>query len=83
MMPLIVKEESVRTFSFYLDGSFQQGMVCRNRLYKLVSSFEPSESPKAYALGWSLGHSSSQPAVITLARKGCGVWVDLRSHAAL
>jgi hypothetical protein len=80
MMPFVVKEESIKTFNFYLNGSVRQGMVCQNKLYKLVSSFEPDDCPRAYALGWSLGCSGT-PAVITLAEQGYGVWIDLRSQA--
>jgi hypothetical protein len=79
MMPVVVKQDSVQTFNFYSNGVVQQGMVCENKLYKLVSLFEPVDCPVAYALGWSLGNSGS-PAVITLADEKYGVWVDLRSH---
>lgn len=78
MPPMVVSEEQVRIFNYYYAGQLCQGMMCQNRLYRLISSFRLEERPKAYALGYKLNKKSTCT-IITQARDRWDVWQDLRS----
>ncbi len=78
MLPSVIPEKLIRRFFFYLDQEIQEGMLCRNGLYKLVEAFDVEERLKAYALAMKLA-SQADEVTITVSLSHYKVWLNLRA----
>ena len=80
MLPIVISEELVHRFNFYLNASVRQGMRHQDELYKLVHDFSLNARLSAYQKACDLMEQGI-PAVVTASASGYAVWVSLRSLA--
>ncbi|WP_216351429.1 hypothetical protein [Leptolyngbya sp. 'hensonii'] len=76
MLPLLVDEEDIFIFKFWLDNNIQDGMLYRNELFRRLREYDIAQRPQVYHLGCKL----SQKALIVLSftENKCSLWASLR-----
>ena len=82
MLPIVVNEELVHRFNFYLNASVQQGMRHQGELYGLVHDFSLNARLTAYQKACELVEQGI-PVIVTASALGYAVWVSLRSLAQI
>lgn len=82
MLPIVVNEELVHRFNFYLNASVQQGMRHQNELYGLVHDFSLHARLTAYQKACELVEQGV-PVIVTASALGYTIWVSLRSLAQI
>ncbi|MEP0869554.1 hypothetical protein NDA01_07055 [Trichocoleus desertorum AS-A10] len=78
MLPIVVNEELVHRFNFYLHTSVKQGMRHQDELYALAQEFSQTARLTAYQKACELVEQGV-PVVVTASSVGYAVWVSLRS----
>ena len=80
MLPLVVNEEQIFAFNFWLSGSVRYGMYYQNELYCRLASFDIQKRPQVYQLGCKL---TQQQTAIVLSSSvvACTLWGSLRAPA--
>ncbi len=78
MLSTTIPEPLVRCFKFWSDNEIKEGIYWREELYKLVSTFSPTERERAYALGVDISQHGKST-VITCSQDSYRVWVSLIS----
>ena len=78
MLPIVVNEELVHRFNFYLNASVRQGMRHQGDLYGLAHDFSLSARLSAYQRACELVEEGV-PVIVTASALGYAVWVSLRS----
>jgi|SRR6476469_2811052 hypothetical protein len=78
MLPIVVNEELVHRFNFYLHASVKQGMRHQGELYGLVHEFSLNARLNAYQKACELVEQGL-PVIMTASTWGYTVWVSLRS----
>ncbi|HEY9860817.1 MAG TPA: hypothetical protein V6D16_15020 [Candidatus Obscuribacterales bacterium] len=78
MLPIVVNEELVHRFNFYLNASVRQGMRHQDDLYGLVHDFSLNARLSAYQKACELVEQGV-PVIVTASALGYAVWVSLRS----
>jgi hypothetical protein len=79
METLLINEEFISQFKFWLDGHVQQGMSFRNDLFGYVAEFKNSQRHEAFDLTWKLSQQKGQQVVVTATHSHYKVWLNLRS----
>ncbi len=82
MEPLVVCEQFVSRFKFWLDGQMQDGMQHRNELFRWLRAEKVAGRQRIYDLGWALSHEGVHT-IITASKEHYTLWVNLRSLAKL
>ncbi|HEY9628362.1 MAG TPA: hypothetical protein V6C84_13760 [Coleofasciculaceae cyanobacterium] len=82
MLPVMVHEALIRSFSFYGEGGIHEGMSHGQQLYKLVESYKTAARLQAYALGCDLSNQGYRT-VVTVSDRKYKVWLELRSQALI
>ncbi|MGI0485725.1 hypothetical protein ACN4EK_09835 [Pantanalinema rosaneae CENA516] len=77
-VPLVVREQQVVLFKFYMDQAICEGMTHTNELYRLVKVFPVKERLEAYRFGCELILQGA-PVVITVSQERYAVWASLRN----
>lgn len=77
-VPLVVREQQVALFKFYMDQAICEGMTHSNELYRLIKVFSLKERLEAYRFGCELILQGA-PVVITVSQKRYTVWASLRN----
>lgn len=77
MLPTVVVEELVTSFTYWNDG-VQQGMLFGNELYAQVKSYGLDNRLDAYKDGCELS-TAKVKACITVSVSGYTLWVSLRT----
>lgn len=80
MLPIVISEQLVHSFSFYLDNQVRQGMLHENELYGLVYEFGADHRLRAYQCACELVEQKI-PVVITASLERYTIWISLRSPA--
>ncbi|HEY9615361.1 MAG TPA: hypothetical protein V6C64_00875 [Microcoleaceae cyanobacterium] len=76
-VPLVVREQQVALFKFYMAQMICEGMTHNNELYQLIKVFSPKERLEAYRFGCELILQGA-PVVITVSQQRYTVWASLR-----
>lgn len=82
MLPIVINEELVHRFNFYLNASIKQGMRHQDELYGLVHDFSSNARLTAYQKACELVEQGV-PVIVTASALGYAVWVSLRSQAQI
>ncbi|MBW4662542.1 MAG: hypothetical protein KME15_28180 [Drouetiella hepatica Uher 2000/2452] len=82
MLPVVIHEALIQSFSFYGEGCIREGMSYGQQIYRLVQSYEIASRLHAYSLGCDLSHQGSRT-VVTVCDRQYKVWVELRSQAEI
>lgn len=77
-VPLVIREQMVVLFKFYMEQTICEGMTYCNELYRLVKVFSVKERLEAYRFGCELILQGA-PVVITVSQARYVVWVNLRN----
>ena len=80
MLPVVLSENVVNLFKFYMDGSIREGMWYNNELYGLVRELSASHRLKGYQIACELAEQGS-PVVVTAADARYAIWIGLRAPA--
>jgi len=80
MLPVVLSENVVNWFKFYMDGSIREGMRYKNELYGLVREFPGSHRLKGYQIACELAESGT-PVAITASDDRYAIWSSLRAPA--
>jgi hypothetical protein len=83
METLLINEEFISQFKFWLDGQVQQGMTFRDDLFGYVAEFKNSQRHEAFDLTWKLSQENGQQVVVTATRSHYRIWLNLRSTTEL
>jgi hypothetical protein len=79
--PLIVGEQQVAQFKFYLNGALHDGLRYKNDLYRFVKEFRVDERLIAYQFACEL-ILEGIPIIVSVSEHRYGVWVNLRNPLA-
>jgi hypothetical protein len=79
MEPLLLSEDCVFFFKFWLDGHIQEGMRWGYKLFRHCRTFDKEHRQQVYALAWALMEHEVQ-VVITASRSHYQVWISLDSQ---
>ena len=77
MLPLLVNEEQIFTFNFWLNGSILCGMHHQGELYCRLASFSIQKRPQVYQLGCKLAQQQTA-IVLSSSAIACSLWGSLR-----
>lgn len=80
MLPVVLSENVVNLFKFYMDGSIREGMWYNNELYGLAREFPESHRLKGYQIACELAEQGT-PVVITASDDRYAIWIGLRAAA--
>ncbi|MGK7902889.1 MAG: hypothetical protein AB4352_16060 [Hormoscilla sp.] len=80
MLPVVLSENLVNLFKFYMDGSIREGMWYDNELYGLAREFPESHRLKGYQIACELAEQGT-PVVITASDDRYATWISLRAAA--
>ncbi|MDX2097473.1 MAG: hypothetical protein SFW36_06820 [Leptolyngbyaceae cyanobacterium bins.59] len=78
MLPILLNEQFVHFFKFYLNQQLQQGMRYRTELYCLVSEFDRTDRNKAYQRACELAEQGIS-VVMTASHFKYAIWKSLKS----
>jgi hypothetical protein len=76
--PLVIPEQQVSLFKFYMNHAVQDGMSYGGELYGLAREFTISDRLKAYQFGCKL-FEQGIPALISVSKQRYVVWINLRN----
>ncbi|OLP18039.1 hypothetical protein BST81_13485 [Leptolyngbya sp. 'hensonii'] len=79
--PLVVREEFIQPFKFWMDDQVRIGMRLQSELYCCTGRFTSTQRQQAFDTAWNLAQEGLA-VVITAARSHYTVWKSLRSIAA-
>lgn len=79
MEPLLLSEDCVCFFKFWLDGKIQAGMRWNYTLFRHCRTFDKCHRQQVYALAWALMEHDLQ-VVITASKSDYQVWLSLNSQ---
>ncbi|MGI0483958.1 hypothetical protein ACN4EK_00905 [Pantanalinema rosaneae CENA516] len=82
MEPLLISEDYVCFFKFWLDGQIQAGMRWEHKLFRHCRTFDKSHRQQVYSLAWALMEHQMQ-VVITASKTTYQVWISLDSQPTL
>lgn len=82
MEPMLICEDFISRFKFWLDGQMQDGMHHRNELFRCLRTEKLLGRQKIYDLGWAIAQEGVHT-VITASKDHYTLWVSLRSQASL
>lgn len=77
-VPLVVREQQVVLFKFYMEQTICEGMTYYSELHRLVKVFSVKERLEAYRFGCELILQGA-PVVITVSQQRYAIWVSLRN----
>lgn len=79
MLPIILNDQAVHPFRFYLEGCLHEGISYQNSLYKLVKTFSKEEilNVRSYCRHLSRDRES---VIVTVSQRQYKVWIDLRTQ---
>lgn len=77
MLPLILHEAQIFTFSFWFNGSIHWGMHHDGELYCRLESFPLQKRPQVYQLGCKLARQHTS-IVLSSSAVACSLWGSLR-----
>jgi hypothetical protein len=77
VLPLLVNEEQIFTFNFWLNGSIRCGMHYQGELYCRLASFAIQKRPQVYQLGCKLTQQQTA-IVLSSSAVACSLWGSLR-----
>lgn len=80
MLPLVLNEEQIFTFSFWFNGSIRCGMQHQGQLYCHLESFPLHKRPQVYQLGCKLTQQHTE-IVLSSSAAICSLWGNLRDPA--
>lgn len=80
MLPVVLSENVVNLFKFYMDGSICEGMRYNGELYGLAREFSGSHRLKGYQIACELAEQGT-PVVVTAADDRYAIWISLRAPA--
>lgn len=78
--PLLITEQMIVPFKFWLDGQLQDGMRCGADLFRHYQTFNSDRREQAYSLAWALAENGVQVA-ITVCNANYRLWLGLRAQA--
>ena len=78
MLPLILHEAQIFTFSFWFNGSIHWGMHHDGELYCRLESFPLQKRPQVYQLGCKLARQHTSSIVLSSSAVACSLWGSLR-----
>ena len=81
MLPLVIQEEQIFSFEFWLNGSIHRGMHYRGELYCKLQTSDIHHRSQIYQLGCRL-QKGNEPIILTCTPTTCSLWGSLRSAAA-
>lgn len=81
MLPLVIQEEQIFSFEFWLNGSIHRGMHYRGELYCKLQTSDIYHRSQVYQLGCKL-QKRSEPIILTCTPTTCSLWGSLRSSTA-
>lgn len=76
--PLLIKEDMILPFKFWMDSQIQQGMRLWSELFRYISRFDSHQRQQAFDLAWMLSQQGVR-VVITTTNAEYTVWMSLRS----
>lgn len=76
MEPLLLSEDCVFFFKFWLDEQIQEGMRWGYKLFRHCRTFDKCHHQQVYALAWALMEHKVQ-VVITASQLNYQVWISL------
>lgn len=82
MEPLIICEQFISRFKFWLDEQVHDGMQHRHELFRHVRTETVTGRQRIYDLGWALSHEGVHT-IITVSNNGYTLWINLRSLTKL
>jgi len=80
MLPVVLSENVVNLFKFYMDGSIREGMRYNDELYVLAHKFPGSHWLKGYQIACELA-ASEKLVAITASDDRYAIWIGLRAPA--
>lgn len=80
MLPVVLSENVVNLFKFYMDGSIREGMWYNNELYGLARQLSGSHRLKGYQMACELAEQGT-PVVVTASDDRYAIWISLRAPA--
>ncbi|MBL1175283.1 hypothetical protein [Pantanalinema sp. GBBB05] len=79
MEPLLLSEDCVFFFKFWLDGQIQEGMRWGYKLFRHCRTFDKDHRQQVYTLAWAL-MEHEVPVVITASQFNYRVWISLNEQ---
>ena len=76
MLPTVIAESSVKYFCFYADGELRDGVLYKNRLYRLAKTLEVGDRTGVREMCQQL-RRSGQSCIVTTSRRYYKVWADI------
>lgn len=76
MLPVVVDEEQIFAFNFWLNGSVRSGMCHQGKLYCRLASFTIQKRPQVYQLGCKLTQQQTA-IVLSSSAVACSLWGSL------
>ena len=77
VLPLLVNEEQIFTFNFWLNGNIRCGIHHQGELYCRLATFAIEKRPQAYQLGCKLTQQQTA-IVLSSSAVACSLWGSLR-----
>ncbi|PSB26491.1 hypothetical protein [Stenomitos frigidus] len=77
MLPLVINEEQIFAFNFWLNGSIRCGMHHESEFYCRLASFDIQKRPQVYQLGCKLAQQQTA-IVLSSTADTCSLWGSLR-----
>lgn len=78
MEPILLTEEIVSFFKFWMDGQIQEGMRWNCELFRHHRTFSKSQRELVFTSAWELTHDGTQ-VVITVSPDKYQIWLNLRT----
>jgi hypothetical protein len=80
-LPVLLIQDQVILFKFWLNGNVQEGLQYRNKLFFKSQLFQCYQRAEALELGYKISQKNIQT-VITFSELNYTLWVDLQSSIA-
>ncbi|MDB9518412.1 hypothetical protein PN466_15820 [Roseofilum reptotaenium CS-1145] len=77
MLPLVVKENTLFTFKFWLNDQIQEGMNYKQEMFCRLYTLRPQFRAQLYQFGCKLTYNGTR-VVISITEQHCSLWVSLR-----
>lgn len=82
MLPVVISEQLVHFFKFYLNSQVKQGMRHGNDLYQFIDEFDRTDRLQAYQKACTLAEQGI-PVVVTASSLKYAIWSNLKSLSEL
>lgn len=82
LLPVVLSEQIISRFTFYLLNTIHQGMRYQGELYGLAAEFNAHSRLQAYKTACELT-ANDVPLVITASLNGYKLWVNLKAPDVL